>query len=69
MLFALSTLFNLPAHALLVHGAVVLVPLAALALVATGWRASWRHAYSFPCALLAGGGMVFAFLAQQTGGP
>ncbi|MEO9256061.1 MAG: DUF2231 domain-containing protein [Tepidiformaceae bacterium] len=68
-MFALSTLFGLPAHALLVHGAVVLVPLAALALITTGWKQSWRRAYSFPSALLAVGGMAFAFLAQQTGEP
>jgi hypothetical protein len=37
--------YGLPAHPLLVHAAVVLVPLAAVALVTTGWRETWRRAY------------------------
>jgi hypothetical protein len=64
-----DTLFNLPTHALLVHGAVVLVPLAAVALVATGWRSDWRRTYSLPVAILAVAGGCFALLAQQSGGP
>jgi hypothetical protein len=66
---ALSTLFGLPAHALLVHAAVVLVPLAAVAFAAMGWRAAWRRSYSLPVALLGMAGAVFAFLAKQSGGP
>jgi Predicted membrane protein (DUF2231) len=70
MLFlAFSTLFGLPGHALLVHAAVVLVPLAAVALAAIGWRADWRKAYSLPVAIIAAVGAIFAFLAKQSGGP
>ena len=68
-LFALSDLFGLPAHALLVHAAVVLVPLAAVAFAATGWRAAWRRSYSLPIALLGMAGAVSAFLAKQSGEP
>jgi hypothetical protein len=66
---ALSTLFGLPAHALLVHAAVVLVPLAAVAFAATGWRAAWRRSYSLPVALIGMAGAVSAFLAKQSGEP
>lgn len=69
MVFLLSTIAGLPAHALIVHAAVVLVPLAAVALAVTGWRAPWREAYSLPIAILAVAGGVFAFLAKQSGGP
>ena len=64
-----NSVFGLPTHAFLVHGAVVLVPLASLALVLVGWRADWRRAYLAPATALAVVGAVFAFLAQQSGGP
>lgn len=69
MFLELATLFGLPAHALLVHAAVILVPVAALALVATGWRRSWRHAYAVPVALLGVAGSISAFLAKESGEP
>lgn len=65
----LSTLFGLPAHALLVHAAVVLVPLAAGAFVVTGWKHAWRNRYSLAVAIVALGGAGFAFLAKQSGEP
>jgi hypothetical protein len=58
-----------PAHPLLVHGAVVLVPVAAVALIATGWRSEWRRHYAAPVAALALLGGIFAFLAKQSGEP
>ena len=64
-----TSIFGLPTHALMVHGAVVLVPLAALALVLAGWSADWRRAYLTPATALALVGAGFAFLAQQSGGP
>jgi hypothetical protein len=66
-LFLLTDLFGLPAHTLLVHGAVVLVPLAAVAFVGLSWRGEWRRAYGLPIAVLAAAGAVFAFLAKQSG--
>ena len=65
----IESLAGLPAHPLLVHAAVILVPLAAIALAVTGWRADWRKAYSLPVALLAVAGGVFAFLAKSSGEP
>jgi hypothetical protein len=67
--FLLSDLFGLPAHALVVHVAVILVPLAGLALAAVGWRRDWRRIYSLPIALIAIAGATFAILAAQSGGP
>ena len=63
----IDRLMGLPAHALIVHAAVVLVPLAVLALVVTGWRAPWRQVYALPVALLAAGGAFFAILAAGSG--
>lgn len=65
---SLADIFGLPTHPLVVHVAVVLVPLAALALIAVGWNAAWRRRYYFPIALLALVGAVGAFAAKQTGG-
>jgi hypothetical protein len=64
-----GTVFGLPTHALIVHAAVIIVPLAVIALAATGWNANWRRHYSFPVALMAIGGAIFAFIAAQSGGP
>lgn len=61
--------FGLPAHPLLVHAAVVLVPLAAITLMATGWKDAWRRVYLGPITMLAVGGAVFAFLAKESGEP
>lgn len=69
MFLEISTIMGLPAHALLVHAAVILVPLAAIGLAVTGWKASWRKHYSLPVAILAVTGAVFAFLAKESGEP
>ena len=67
--FPPDKIFGLPAHPLVVHGAVVLVPLAAVALIAMGWREAWRRAYMLPITLVAVAGAGFAFLAKQSGEP
>lgn len=66
-LLAFDTVFGIPSHPLVVHAAVVLVPLAALAFVATGWRAAWRQIYYLPITLMAVAGAGAAFFAKQTG--
>lgn len=69
MLLLPSTVFGLPAHPLVVHVAVVLIPLSAMAFAAVGWHAALRHRFLplvFVLALLGTGG---AILAAQTGGP
>ena len=62
-------LAGLPAHALLVHAAVVLVPLAAIALAVGCWKAAWRKHYSLPVAALSVVAAIFAFLAKSSGEP
>ena len=69
VLLEVDRVFGLPAHPLLVHGAVVLVPLAAAAFLVAGARDSWRHAYYLPVTLSAVAGGVFAFLAKVSGEP
>ena len=60
---SVAYLFGVPAHPLMVHVAVVLVPLAALALIAVGWNRAWRHQYYLPIALVSVAGAVGAFFA------
>lgn len=68
-MFGVRTVLGLPFHVLVVHFAVVLVPLAALGLIVTGWKAEWRRRYAFPVASLALVGGGAAFFAAQSGGP
>ena len=49
----LITIAGLPAHPLLVHAAVVLVPLAALGTLAIAIKASWRRPYGILVAIFA----------------
>ena len=65
----ISHIAGLPAHALVVHAAVVLVPLSAVAFLALCWRPVWRRKYGLPIALLAVAGAVGAVLAASTGEP
>lgn len=65
----LESIAGLPAHPLLVHGAVVLVPLAVLGFIAVGWRDAWRQRYLLPVVLVAVAGWALAFLATQSGEP
>ena len=65
----LDSIVGLPAHPLLVHGAVVLVPLAVIGFIAVGWRDSWRQRYVLPLAVMAVAGWALAFLATQSGEP
>lgn len=62
-----ETFRGIPLHPLVVHGAVVLVPLAALGLLVIPWRAAWRRAYGIPVAAIAVAGSGFSLLATQSG--
>ena len=59
--------FGIPAHPLVVHAAVVLVPLAALAFVTLLWREQWRETYLLPIMLIAVSGAIAAFASRETG--
>jgi hypothetical protein len=63
----LETLFGLPAHPLIVHAAVVLVPLAAIGTIAIAvWGAARRHV-GWVVVALGVTAFVFCLLAQGSG--
>ena len=66
-MFGIDTIFGIPLHPLVVHVAVVMVPLAAFAFIAAGWRKEWRKTYMLPIVLMALAGAGGAMLAAQTG--
>jgi len=63
----MENLFGLPAHPLLVHVPVVLVPLAAIGVVAMAIRPSWQRTFGPVVAALAGIGFLGAVLAAGSG--
>lgn len=58
---------GLPAHPLIVHLPVVLVPLAAIGALLMLVRPSWRHALVIPTAVFAGLGAIATQLAISSG--
>jgi hypothetical protein len=52
---------------LVVHAAVIFVPLAALGILVTGWRKDWRKSYTFPLLLIALAGAAAAVIAAASG--
>ncbi len=64
-----KTLLGLPAHPLVVHAAVVLVPLAAVGTVMIAvWPRARRGVFGWAVAVLSIGAFGFVGLAQKTGG-
>lgn len=63
----LETLFGLPAHPLLVHLPVVLVPLAALVAVVFAVRPAWLDRFGWILVALSGVGALGAILAAGSG--
>lgn len=66
-MLGIDTVFGLPVHVLIVHFAVVLVPLAAAALIVTCWKPEWRQRYVLAIALVALAGAAAAIVAAQSG--
>jgi hypothetical protein len=64
---AVLTVAGVPAHPLLVHAVVVLIPLAAVGALALAVRPAWSRPYGPLVALLAFGGAVAATLARIAG--
>ncbi len=62
-----DTVTGLPVHALVVHGVVVLVPLAAVGLVAIALRPAWRRPYAPLVAALATIGLALVPIATNSG--
>jgi hypothetical protein len=61
------TINGLPAHPLVIHLVVVLLPLAAVGAVLVATRATWRRAWGIPVFLLALLGTVAVPIATETG--
>jgi hypothetical protein len=61
------TINCLPAHPLVIHLVVVLLPLAAVGAVLVATRAAWRRAWGIPVFLLALLGTVAVPIATETG--
>jgi hypothetical protein len=62
-----DTVMGLPIHALVVHGVVILVPLAAVGLIAVAVRPSWRRPYAPLVAALATIGLAMVPVATRSG--
>ena len=67
MLAFLDSLFGLPAHPLVVHAAVVIVPLVAIATIVMAFSPKIRARIGWIVAGLGVLGFVFAFLAKESG--
>jgi len=65
----LDLIFGLPVHPLVVHGAVILVPLVAFAALAMSYWPSFSRRYGGPVLILAGVAQVSLFLAKGSGEP
>ena len=62
-----DTVFGLPVHALVLHAAVTLVPLASLCLVAVALVPRWRDRFGIPVVLLTAAAMVVVFVVEESG--
>src|SRR4051795_162481 len=65
----MDTLFGLPAHPLLVHIPVALLPLATVGAIAIAVRPAWRHRYGWLGLGVTVVGAVGAVLAANAGAP
>jgi uncharacterized membrane protein len=63
----MDELFGLPAHPLVVHAAVVLVPLAAIGVVVIAFWPAARARLGVAVVVIAALGTVFAYLAAESG--
>lgn len=62
-----DTIFGLPVHSLVVHGVVVIIPLAAAGLIVLALRPAWRRAYLPLVVALSTIGLVMVPVATQSG--
>lgn len=62
------TVFGLPAHPLVIHAVVVLLPLAALCAIAVAVRPTWRRRFGWPVLALTVAAALSVPAATETGG-
>lgn len=58
---------GLPLHPLVVHGAVVIIPLACIAAIVIAVKRSWRRTLGWWVMGLSGLGVILAFVAKESG--
>lgn len=63
----LDKVFGLPAHPLLVHAPIVLIPLLALWAIALAIKPEWRDRFATPTAIIGLGVMVMTIMAAGAG--
>ena len=63
----INNLFGLPAHPLLVHAPIVLVPLCCIAAIFMAIKPEWRRRYGIPTAVLAVVAAISVQLAEGSG--
>ena len=63
----MRTIYGLPAHPLLVHLAVVLVPVTGIAVILAMFRPAWRRRYHVVLFVMSVVGLLSIFVARQTG--
>lgn len=63
----MNSFFGLPSHPLLVHGATVLLPLAAVGGILIAFSKSWRDRIGWLVVAIGGLGVVFTWLAKESG--
>lgn len=63
----LETIFGLPAHPLMVHLPVVIIPLAALIAIVFAFKPSWLDKYGWALVALTGLGMIGSIFAASSG--
>jgi hypothetical protein len=67
VVFVLDSIFGLPTHILVVHAAVVLVPLAAIGAIIMGFAPTFSVRFGPAVVVIAGAGVVSSILARQSG--
>lgn len=64
----LDNVNGIPTHPLVVHAAIVLVPLVFICLIAFSFKKKWYITYSIPTLVLAFAAFVASWLAEESGG-
>lgn len=64
----LDNVNGIPTHPLVVHAAIVLVPLVLICLIVCSFKKKWHSAYAIPTLVLAFGALATSWLAEESGG-
>ena len=64
----LDNVDGIPTHPLVVHAAIVLVPLVLVCLIIFSFKKKWHSTFAIPTVVLAFGALVTSWLAEESGG-